>query len=187
LATPYIRTDDEARRHVRDILGIGPSQDFAVLHVSGSTPKKDWQNHGWIEIAKKLSLQGLIPVFTGAGLEQEKSILEITTAVDGSINICGKLTWNQLVAVIEQASLVVCVDTSIGHLAAALGIPCTSLLSGMQDYKLWRPVGQRNSWVTHELACNPCFNKNGCEHMSCVRKITVAQVEKSISEVLKTT
>ena len=186
LITPYIRTNDGARDRFRDILGFDSSQHFAVLHVGGSTPKKDWQNQGWIEIAKKLRLQGLIPVFTGAGLEQEKSIAQITAAVNGSINACGKLSWTELVTLIGQARLVLCVDTSIGHVAAALGTPCTSLLNGMQDYKLWRPVGQRSSYVTHEISCNPCFNTQGCEHMSCVREITVSQVERSIGDVLRT-
>jgi len=184
LVTPWISVDDNARGGVRALLKLSGSQRFVILHPCAGSSLKNWRYDGWVEIAHALTRRGLTPILTGAGAEQSKATAEISAAVSGSINACDRLSWDQLVAAIEQASLVVCVDTSIAHVGAALGVPCVTLFAGMQDPELWRPTGRRSTWVTHQIHCSPCFNKHGCEHMSCVRKIATSQVEQSIDAVL---
>lgn len=184
LPTPWLQSTALARNNFRRVLGLGPSQAFAILHIGASTPIRNWRNDRWRELAYNLIKRGFVPVFTGVGETQNSDIIEIISGLAECINACGMLSFDFLVAAVEQAKLVICVETSIGHLAASLGVPCVSIYGGMLDPKMWGPVGRRTALVTNELPCNPCFKMNGCKHLSCLQEINVRRVEQAIENVL---
>jgi len=156
---------------------------YVILHTGASTPVRNWTEEGWKELAKKVLATGARPVFTGLGAAQEEVIARITRDIPEAIDLCSKLSWRELVAVIADAETVYCVETSVGHLGGALGVPVVAIYGGMQDPQQWRPAGRRVALVTHELSCSPCFQRTGCEHLSCLRNIPVTDVWRAGSQL----
>jgi ADP-heptose:LPS heptosyltransferase len=155
--------------------GASPSR-YVILHPGASTEVKNWTEDGWVEIARRAIAAGAVPVLTGLGAEQDALTGRIAARVPGTVSLSSKISWQQLGALIAGAQTVYCVETSVGHLASAVGVPCVVIYGGMQILAQWKPAGRRVALATHDLPCSPCFRKKGCEHMSCLRSITVDQV-----------
>ncbi|EHB56269.1 glycosyl transferase family 9 [Mycolicibacterium rhodesiae JS60] len=155
--------------------GAPPSR-YVILHPGASTEVKSWTEDGWAEIARRAISAGALPVLTGLGAEQDALTARIAAEVPGALSLSSRVSWHQLVALISDAHTVYCVDTSVGHLASAVGVPCVVIYGGMELYAQWKPAGSRVAIVRQDLPCSPCFQKKGCERMSCLRSITADQV-----------
>ena len=151
--------------------------NFCILHPASSTPTRDWPSRNWIGLAQRLVEEGTVPVITGRGSRDAVIAEEIASAVPSAINLCNKLSWEDLLDVIRKANAVYSVETSIGHIASALGRPVISIYGGMADPQHWAPLGARV--VTNLTPCHPCFRKEGCSHRLCLTGITVDQVARA--------
>jgi len=120
----------------------------------------------------------------------------------------GALTWPELSALIDGASVYVCPDTSMTHLAAATGVP-TVALYGPTDPRLygpwpaggldpnWEPSGtiqhRHNVWLVQDppacpYAIFPC-QQEGClrrrdSHSQCLDALAVSQVLAAVDAAL---
>jgi ADP-heptose:LPS heptosyltransferase len=182
IAVPWIRVPVSAREGARSLLGS--VRHYAVIHIGGDSPGRSWGEDGWREVASYIVDNGLVPVFTGSGAAQSAAILRITTGLSGFVDLCDKTSWSVLAAVIEGSRFVVSVDTSVAHLAAALGVHCASIHGGMVDPKMWGPLGLKAKVLTHLLPCSPCFDYRGCSHRSCIMQVTPADAKSAIREWL---
>jgi len=54
-------------------------------------------------------------------------------------------------AIVEQLDLVICVDTSVAHLAGALGKPCWVMLPDYKTDWRWRREGNDTPWYPHTM------------------------------------
>jgi heptosyltransferase-2 len=74
---------------------------------------------------------------------------------------------------------VVCGDTGVGHLAAALGTPVTALF-GPTDPRLTAPRGPVRV-LSHPVPCAPCFYRTCPIDHPCLRDITAAEVHDALA------
>lgn len=173
----WLHTDGDGLQIVaQHNLEGAPPDRYVVLHPGASTDVRNWTEDGWAEIAGRAIAAGVVPVLTGLGAQQDAETARIARRVPGAVNLCSRLSWQELVAVVAGAQTVYCVETSVGHLAGALGVPCVAVYGGMQLVAQWKPAGRRVTVVTHDLPCSPCFQKAGCDQMSCLRGVTADQV-----------
>ncbi|MGB9153898.1 MAG: glycosyltransferase family 9 protein [Alphaproteobacteria bacterium] len=163
----------EDRSFVEGVIGKGVR--YRVLHPTASTPARDWPVERWIELARHLVDDGITPVITGAGQRDAAIAQAICENIQGAVNSVGKLSWLQLMAALEGAEVVYSVETSVGHIASALGRPVVAIYGGMSDVVHWAPLGSRIA--THPMPCAPCYNQKGCSHRSCLVSLSVADVE----------
>jgi len=70
-------------------------------------------------------------------------------------NLVGRDRPDLLTALLSELDVVVCGDTGVGHLAAALGTPVVTLF-GPTDWRLTAPRGPVEV-VRHPTPCSPCF------------------------------
>lgn len=172
----WVHSDGDGFDIVAQHMQGTPPSRYVVLHPCASSDVRNWTEDGWAGIARRAISAGAVPVLTGLGAEQDAITARIAAQVPGAASLSSKITWQQLVALVTDAETVYSVDTSVGHLAGAVGVPCVSILSGIVLHAQWKPAGRRVALATHDLPCSPCFQKNGCEHMSCLQGITVDQV-----------
>jgi heptosyltransferase-1 len=93
------------------------------------------------------------------------------------LDLRGKLTIAQLVAVLDGAQAVLSTDSGPAHIAAALGRP-TLVLFGATDWRRTKPAGQRVFVHTAGLFCSPCL-KRKCwrdTQVECMSQIEPSQV-----------
>lgn len=145
-----------------------PQKNYVVIHMGASNPIKQWPLSKWKALIASYAHEKLI--FTGTGHKENDAIESVRRVTD--TNLCDKLSWQELVALIKYAKKVITVDTSVSHIAAAFDIPSVVLLSGIYPSSYWAPLSTKALCLTHTTPCSPCFQGRGCPTMPCLHNIT---------------
>lgn len=128
---------------------------LVLLH--GTTwPTKHWPEIYWIALAKLAHAQGY-DVLVSWGNEIERIRAE-KIAEGGNATVLPKMSLTQLAVILKSATGVVAGDTGLGHLAAALDVPCLSLY-GPSDPKRTGAWGRHVKYMTSNRPCAPCFSQ----------------------------
>ena len=165
-------TDDADRAAVAPLL---PAEPFAVL-----VPTTNWATKRWP--AERLA--GLVrPLRDRFGLASVVAGVPGSPVIAGAVDLSGKTTLRQLVAVIERASLVVAPDTGPMHVAAALNRPLVTMF-GPTDPARTGPYGRPDSVVRLDIPCSPCLSRR-CVHQTCLRSLQIEPVLAKAAEQLR--
>lgn len=120
--------------------GLIPGQ-YICLHPGASSRDRQWSISGFITVARQLAAQGYPIVLTGTAAERSLTN-DVAAAVDGCVvNLAGCTALGAIAALLQQAALLVCNDTGISHLAAALAVPSVIVFSN-SDRTRWAPLDQ---------------------------------------------
>jgi ADP-heptose:LPS heptosyltransferase len=157
---------------------------YIVMHVGTGAEIKEWPLDAWRELAIKLSRDGYRLLFTGAGVQEHAKIEKIIHGLASCVNACNRLSWRGYVDAVRQAKAVIGVDTIAGHVAAALGTPCVVVYAGITRHERWGPHGDRVILLTKAVSCSPCFRKQGCAGMDCVRDIAPNDVFAAVKTLI---
>jgi len=144
-----------------------------LIHAAAAHPDKLYPIEHWAKIIQKLHTEhNALPFFTGDAQDyQLYEQLQRLSGVQG-VNLAGKLSLRQSMALYKQLSMAVCVDSGPAHLAAASGIP-TIALFGPTDPVRWRPWGsQHQALFDDTLSCRPCHYKKVCEDRPCLTQLS---------------
>ncbi len=180
---PYPETLTEVHRNLRlvEFLGVPPqgdelefplrAQDFGDLeklvparglrpggyvciHPGANNPDNRWSPEGFAAVGDALAARGLQVVLTGSSGE-----LPVTKAVARKmrakpINLAGHTNLGALAVLLSRARLLVCNDTGVSHLAAALHVPSVVVFIASDpdrwaplDHGLHRPVGRPGAFA----------------------------------------
>jgi len=100
------------------------------------------------------------------------------------LNLAGKTTLGGLGALVARARLVVCNDTSVSHIAAAVRTPSVVVACG-SDPRRWAPLDQQLHRVLwHDIACRPCMNAECPIGHPCALAVSSAMVIQEVHERL---
>jgi ADP-heptose:LPS heptosyltransferase len=112
--------------HLKD-LGIDLGKPWIICHAGVSEKKRQYPNLLWIEVATKLKERGFQVLFTGSGSEKEIcETLALQTGV-GAYSVAGLFSLQQFVALVQEAPLLLSVNTGPVHIAAAVHTPVVVL------------------------------------------------------------
>jgi ADP-heptose:LPS heptosyltransferase len=186
-ARPQVAAKDEqlpgAVMHDLRSLGV-PARGFLVFHMGTAAALKEWPPPHWHELAQRVTAEGHALVFTGTSGRERRNSEHVCARLPGCVNLCGRLSWDELVTVIRHARLLVGVDSVAGHIAAAVGTPCVVISSGITNPAHWRPRGAACRALSHAVPCAPCYRSRGCEGMECVRLVTVQEAYDAVLQML---
>ncbi|MDN5804435.1 MAG: glycosyltransferase family 9 protein [Microlunatus sp.] len=120
--------------------GVEPAVAGAVvLHPGAAAPARRWPADRFAAVGRELARRGHRVVVTGSAAE--RSLGEEVAQAAGlppAAVLSGALDLTSLAALVSAASLVLCGDTGVGHLASAYGIPSV-LLFGPTPPARWGP------------------------------------------------
>lgn len=112
---------------------------YVLLHVGASTPLKHWPDAYWQQLAADLSKIGYQPLWTGG--PGEEPLIERIDPKKQYPSLVGQLSIPQMWTLVEDATLLVCLDTGISHIAKHTFTPTVSLfgpgsptLAGVSPY-----------------------------------------------------
>lgn len=136
---------------------------FAVVHAGAQLPSRRWPVERFAQVAAALIEAGYMVVATGTADERplaQALALQLPPAARAALlDLTGQTSLWQLGAVIERAQLVVCNDTGVSHVAAALKRPSVVVSSGA-DVARWAPLDRaRHRVLWHHTACRPCAHR----------------------------
>lgn len=132
---------------------------------------KRWPRSKWVDLSIKLDELGYDLAFVGSKDESTiaASIIDDTPFNNNGrkVNICGDLSLNATAAFIEKSRGMVCNDSGLMHIAAAVGTPIVGLF-GPTEFDRTRPYVDNCV-----LLRNPCH----CNHGTLFDRSTLAKIE----------
>ena len=160
----------------KGMIGIAPGAYYG--------PAKRWSIIKFSALAKEFIRRGYEIVLLGGNdeIELAQSIPEKLNRE--IINLAGRTSLTQLAAIITNLKLVVCNDSGILHLSAALEIPAIGIF-GSTDPEITAPVEDHVAIVRKTQDCSPCF-KRLCKRgdYACLEKIAVDDVLQTAEKFL---
>lgn len=179
--------DDLARKKIKNL--IGDISEYIVIIPSARWETKKWPPENFGTLISKLPVPCVI---TGSNADKQTIQHVMASSRGKGINLCGKTSMKELIALIAGAKAVVNNDSGPMHIGAALGVPVIALF-GPTDPKKTGPYGwseirteQENKnlkVIKTSVSCSPCFKKK-CKEPLCMSGISVETVLKEIKEYL---
>jgi len=134
-----IREEDRAElRALPAVRELVPGE-YVCIHAGARNPVKRWPPSHFAAVADALANAGLRVVLTGT--TEEASIVRAVVAAmrTPAIDVAGPMRLGALAALMRDARLVICNDTGVSHLAAALSVPSIVIFIAA-DPDRWAPL-----------------------------------------------
>lgn len=111
---------------------------YVCLHPGASIPERRWQPEHFASVADAIATWGLQIVLTGSVAEVELTQTVASMMKAPSLNLAGRTSLGALAALLQDACLLVCNDTGVSHLAAALKVKSVAIFT-KSDPLRWAP------------------------------------------------
>ncbi|AOJ76915.1 glycosyltransferase family 9 protein [Burkholderia ubonensis] len=148
---------DYALWHVlRDEHALEPGR-YVVVHPGARMPSRRWPVERFARTARQLADDGWQIVLTGTRAELALANAFAEQLARPCVNLCGGTPLGALAALIGRARLLVCNDTGVSYIAAALGTPSIVIACG-SDVARRAPLDtERHRVLASYPACRPCM------------------------------
>jgi len=164
----------------------GVAGKFTVICPFTTRPQKHWFNERWTELAARLADELGFSVVMLGGPGDQPGAEAIAGPAPDLANLVGQTSLGACIAIIQQAGLLVGVDTGLTHLGIAMRTPTVAIFGSTRPYL---DTGVEQATVLYEpLACAPCERHPSCNgEFDCMRLHTVDEVLASAALLLKKT
>lgn len=160
-------------------------REVVAVFPGGTHVHKRWPREAFEKLCKWLEgRENVFILFVGSSSERQISAEIAGRLVRESWNSCGELELSVLAAVLSRCRLFVGNDSGPGHLAAALNVPCVTLMSAIHREGLWEPWGRNNIALRNTTLCSPCRCETYCPKgtLECIFGISV---ESSVTACMR--
>jgi ADP-heptose:LPS heptosyltransferase len=138
-----LRIETHDKRRLEKLLhdnNINGNRPFVILHPGVSEKKRMYPLDYWIDIAKQLTALKIQVVVTGVSAEIK--LAESITNECNAFSFAGKLSTEDFIGLIARAALVISVNTSAIHIAAATRTKVIALYALTNpQHTPWKGVG----------------------------------------------
>jgi ADP-heptose:LPS heptosyltransferase len=190
-STVHIATTPGEESRVEELLraaGVMPGQyPLIAVHVGSGPnfyqiPLKRWPVENFARLCDALAERhDATIVLTGKGPE-ERALIDQALGLmrRPAIDLCDQLSVLELVALLERCHFAVANDTSVMHLAAAIGTPVVAFFGPTAPLHYGPGAGDHLVFY-RDLYCSPCLTNynlkvSRCTDPVCIRSITVDEV-----------
>jgi ADP-heptose:LPS heptosyltransferase len=158
---------------------------YACIHPGSRLSSRRWPPERFAEIADRLAAAGLKIVLTGSASEAALTRAVKKAMRMPALDLAGKTDLGALAVLISDARMLLCNDTGVSHIAAAVVTPSIVVSSGA-DAERWAPLDrERHRVLHHPIECRPCAHAN-CpvpDH-PCSRNVSVERVWEETAALL---
>ena len=131
---------------------------YVCVHPGAKLRTRRWPIGRFREVAATFVGRGWRIALTGSGDESILTSALATGLAGAGEDLAGETHLGSLAALIAGSRLLLCNDTGVSHLAAALGTPSVVMACG-SDVERWAPLDrQRHRVLSVDLPCRPCMN-----------------------------
>lgn len=182
---------------ILDRFGLGKRRPLVGIHPSGGRRVKQWDMACWREVAGRLQEDFAATVVITGSASDSPLASEIGRGLAReAIDLTGRLTLRETLAVIASLDLFLSPDTGPMHMACAVGTPSVSVF-GPSDPVRYFSGGDgaspsRHVVVRADLWCSPCnlirkppAECAGPEAPECLRRVTPEQVHAQAARLLR--
>ena len=134
------------------------STEPIILFIHGTTwPTKHWPDPYWLGLADLVNKAGYRIMLPWGNEQEHQRAEQIASGRDAVVLPKSSLT--ELVEQFQQVAGMVCVDSGLAHLGAALQIPSVTVY-GSTNPGLTGTWGGNQHHLTTSLECAPCLKRN---------------------------
>ena len=164
--------------------GISHQARLIAVHPEAGYPSKEWGEASFKELIAKLTEAQENTVLI-LGLSKAAQLAESFVSSSQVINLTGKLSLREMIAVLSWCHLFLGNDSGPSHIAQALGIPAVVVASGTNEYEKWGIWREPSKIAKHAVPCSPCHLRNcNVEGHPCMSEIKVDEVFRFGEELL---
>lgn len=190
-------TSPEEKKWAEGLLrdSIQPENKVVIaLGVAAREPRRSWPAEYYTELLRRLETgkrQLCYVIFGGDNAVEAAEAIEKSGAE--ILNIAGKTTIAESIAVMEQCDIYVGSDTSLLHMAAAFGHPIVELTANLKDgcdTDMGHPV-RTGPWKVPGRVIYPKKQLDDCTHVCiknyahCICQIDVGEVEEAVWDMIE--
>lgn len=135
---PLTSEDEEAYAQLAKDHGLR-TREYACLHAGGSDPTHRWSPESFAAVGRWLREQGFQIVLTGTSGEAETTTRLAARLGTPVTDLTGQTELGALALLLHRARLLVCNDTGVSHLAAAMETPSVVVFVN-SDRRRWAPL-----------------------------------------------
>ena len=133
-----------------------PEGHFVVIHPGARLLSRRWPLERFAAVGNALARDGWQLVVTGSPAESRITYDLVSRLPKGTHDLTGQTSLGSMAALISRSALLVCNDTGVSHIAAAMKAPSVVVASG-SDVKRWRPLdAEHHPVMWHDVPCRPC-------------------------------
>jgi heptosyltransferase-2 len=170
--------------------GIAPGTPVVAIHPFAANAERAWHEDNFIEVATRLQcLHGVRVILFGGERDRELAGHMRERISPEPVMAVGSTTLRQTMALLGRCRLLVCNDSGVMHLGAALKVPLVAIF-GPQSPVKFGPWGKSCRVVYGKFPCSPCRQKFFTEckpsprgRPECVESITVQRVLDEIESL----
>jgi ADP-heptose:LPS heptosyltransferase len=155
----------------------GSGRRRVAVNPGAKWPTKLWPKDAWIDLVRRLDIEGFQVVVTGGPDERDHN-RALAEAAPGVLDLTGRTGLKVLAEVYRRVDLIVSPDTGPMHLGAAVGTPVVALF-GPTSAQRTGPYGPDHTVISLNVDCRPCFLKN-CPDPRCMTDITPQAVMAAV-------
>ncbi len=192
LSSPEILESDEISLEytIKTHFGIDiKNKTLICINVNAGNTflERRWDADKFAELLSIAYDETALYFFTGSNDEFDY-VESIVTSINKNsvLNVAGKLTFGELLALLRRATLLLTNDSGPLHIASALGTRTISLF-GPETPEFYGPIGGRNRVIYKNISCSPCMNIYDAKtfvcpyNARCMKEISVEEVQNTMS------
>jgi len=142
LEFPINDVEYQAGLQLLDAHSLEPGR-YVCLHAGASSRDRRWSLSEFAQVARQLSARGFRVVLTGTAAEHPLATQLIallrSCPASSRVNLVGRTSLGGLAVLLRHSALLVCNDTGISHLAAALKTPSVVVFTN-SEVRRWAPL-----------------------------------------------
>ena len=174
----FLKVDENAISRMRQKV----PKEFILIHPTSRWMFKAWPHQKLRLLVKRLLDDKKELVFTAGSNPLELDYIQKATCNLAVHDLSGKVSLEELTALVHLSEMLLCVDSLPFHIASALKKPVVALFGPTSDVT-WGPWNNPFAKIlTSPMSCRPCY-QDGCggsKVSDCLVKISLEDVYQSL-------
>ena len=181
---PHLVADKTSQRESLKKFNLNLNQPIIAMCPGAEYgDAKRWRVHHFAETAKRCADKGYQVWYFGSHKDFDRTQKIIEQSGGIGENLCGKTSLDEAVDLLALSNAVICNDSGLMHIAAALDLPLVAIYgSSSPDHT--PPLSNKAKILSLNMSCSPCFERT-CPlgHTDCLEKLTPDLVMRALEEL----
>jgi len=169
----------EERNSVDRLLGKVASGLIAVA-PGAKRSLSLWPVERFVTVGRHLTSRGFQVVVLGGNADASVCQAVAEGIAGATINLAGQTSLRESCEVLKRCSMLICNDSGVQHLAAAVGTSCISMFSAHDMPGKWHPYGSKNVVLRKWVECHTCYLRTCPYDNRCIKLIDPLEVIDAI-------
>ncbi|NRF68201.1 glycosyltransferase family 9 protein [Aquincola sp. S2] len=163
---------------------VDEPQPYVCVHPGARLPTRRWPVASFAALADRIAARGWRVVLAGSAAETRLTDAVRDAMQQPAVDLAGRTDLWTLGALIQRAALLVCNDTGVSHIAAALDTPSVIVSCGADAARLAPADARRQVVLWQPAACRPCQHAHCPVGHGCATGLAVPVVDRAVRQQL---